>query len=224
MKQKDRWLRLMPIIAMALIILLFGSALRKISLQDILSYVPGNLFLAALALWGLYALKSISVVFPIVVLYLSAGALFDTGWGILVSLVGLLICITIPFFIGRFSGSDAVGRLVAKHPKAAKISEYSNENSVFFSYLLRVVNLLPGDLVSMTLGACGMPYLPYATGSLLGLVPVMIPTVVIGGNLDNPFSARFLIPFAVIVAISLASSLFYNRWQRRKKQRRTQSP
>ena len=108
-------------------------------------------------------------------------------------------------------------KLVARYPKARKLSDFSTDNAVFCSYLLRVVNLLPGDLVSMVLGASGMGYLPYTVGSLLGLCPVMVPAVLMGQNLAEPFSPQFWVPLVAIVLISLISSLLYNRYQKRKR-------
>lgn len=216
MKNKEKLLRCLPLVAMALIIVLFGATLREITIEDILNFSPDNLLLAALVVLGLYALKSVSVVFPLMVLYISVGAMFPLLPAMFINCAGLLVCITIPFYIGRFSGSEVVGKLITKYPKAQKISDYSSENSVFFSYLLRIINLLPGDVVSMVLGASGMNFFAYAIGSMLGLLPVMIPAVIVGQNLDEPLSAGFWIPFVVIAVLSLASSLVYNRFRKRK--------
>lgn len=216
MKNKEKLLKYLPLAAMALIVVLFGATLRKISMEDILNAVPDNMLLSVAAILALYAIKSVSIVFPLMVLYVSVGALFPVLPAILINAAGMLLCITIPFFIGRFSGREAVDKLVGKYPKAQKISDYSCENTVFFSYLLRIINLLPGDLVSMLLGASGMNYFAYGVGSMLGLVPVMIPAVLVGQNIDQPLSVAFLLPFGVIVLLSLASSIFYNRYRKRK--------
>lgn len=217
MQKKEKLLRLLPPLAMVLIIAFFGATLRKVSLADIVSLAPDNYFLCFLLVLGLYALKSLSVVFPLLVLYISVGALFPLPLALLVNILGLFVCVTLPFLIGRFSGQEVVGRLIAKYPKAGRLTEYSTENAAFLSYLLRVINLLPGDLVSMALGAANTPFLQYAAGSLLGLLPVMIPSVLLGQNLDNPFSPQFLISFAAIAVVSLLSTVLFNRWQKKKR-------
>ena len=48
----------------------------KITVDAIISYTPSNLFLAALVLLLLFALKSLSVFFASIVLYTVAGLLF----------------------------------------------------------------------------------------------------------------------------------------------------
>lgn len=217
MKRRDRFLKYLPLFAIVLMLVLFGATLSRISIDDIINLSPENYVLSVLMILGLYALKSISVVFPLMVLYISTGAILPTWLALVVNAVGLLICVTIPFCIGRFSGAEAVGRLTAKYPKAQRLADFSSQNTVFFSYLLRIINLLPGDLVSMLLGAANLPFLPYAAGSMLGLLPVMIPAVLVGQNLDNPLSAGFILPFVAMVGISLLSTVLYNRHLKKKK-------
>lgn len=214
---REKLLKYLPLVAMAAIVVFFGAALKRISINDILSIAPHNYVLASLTILGLYAVKSVSVVFPLLVLYIAAGAMFPTLYAILLSAAGLFICIAIPYYIGRFSGSEAVGKLVKKYPKAQQLSDYSEKNGVFLSYLLRVVNILPGDIISMLLGASGMDFRTYAVGSILGLLPVMIPAVLVGKNLENPTSMQFILPFAVMIIISLASTVLYNRYKKRNR-------
>ena len=215
--KKETILKLLPIAAMTFIIIFFGAAISRISIEDILNLAPANFLLAALLVWALYLLKSISIVFPILVLYISVGAIFPLAAAIFVNTVGLFVCITAPFFIGRFSGKGVIDALAAKYPKAKQLSGFSSQNAVFSSYILRIINLLPGDLVSMVLGASGMAYLPYCVGSMLGLLPVMVPAVLVGKNIDDPLSPSFLVPFAIILVISLISAFVYSRWQKHKK-------
>lgn len=219
MKRRDTILKYLPLLAIAGFLLLFGATLRSVSFEDILSFVPQNQLLAAVTLLALYALKSISIVFPLMALYISAGAIFPWWMAILINCAGLFVSITIPYYIGRFSGREAVERLIRKRPGAHKLWQYSTENTVFFAYLLRIINILPGDLVSMAMGASNIRYRDYAIGSMLGLLPTMIPAVFVGGNLEDPLSARFVIPFFLIVAISLISSIFYNRYEKRQRQK-----
>ena len=56
------------VIYIALVILAIYHA-RNMSLDDLISYTPANKFFAAAFLLGLYALKSISVFFPIIIVF-----------------------------------------------------------------------------------------------------------------------------------------------------------
>ena len=93
------------------------------------------------------------------------------------------------------------------------------QNGVLVSYPLRVVSILPGDIVSMFLGAYGIRYPSYVIGSILGLTPIMVPATMMGSSITDPFSLRFLLSFLAMIAISLVSSLLCNRYMRKKKKK-----
>jgi ABC-2 type transport system permease protein len=58
------------------------------------------MWLAALVLIALFCLKSVVIVLPIVVLYISAGIMFPIGWAFIITCAGLFFEMTIGFFIG----------------------------------------------------------------------------------------------------------------------------
>lgn len=154
-KNSGRWL-LLPA---ALTLLLAGAAgwsLRGMSARELLAYAPENLWLAALMLIGCYLLKALSVFFPIAVLYLAAGLLFPLPAALLVTLAGSAAGYSLPWLIGR---------MAARFPKLAPALALKDRSPVFFSYLLRVVGVIPFDLGSLLLGACGAPFLRGLLGS-----------------------------------------------------------
>lgn len=206
-----RLLKIIPLAVMAAIILVFGSTLRTMTFEDIVGYTPQSPILAALALWGIYAVKSLSVVFPLVALYIGAGLVFAPLAALAVNLVGMMICVSIPYAIGRFSCGDLAVRLVEKYPKVRKAGELGSRNHLFTAYLLRVVGFMPGDVVSLFLGASRLPYPTYLVGSLLGLAPTMVLYTLLGSQLDNPFSPGFLLPLAGLILLSLGSTFLISK-------------
>ena len=57
---------------------------------------------------GLYAVKSVSFIFPIAILQLAVGHLFSTGTALLVNFLGRAVTLALPYWMGRFSGSSMV--------------------------------------------------------------------------------------------------------------------
>ena len=163
----------------------------------------------------LYAVKSLSVVFPLLVLYVSAGVMFPIPAAIAVNLIGLFLCITLPYLIGRFSGRELADRLRDKYPKIARMDTLKRDNELFFAFFLRVINLLPDDIVSMVLGATKMKYGRYAAGSLLGLFPTMLAATFMGESILKPFSPTFLLSAGATVVISVVSFLVWRRTSKR---------
>ena len=210
------FLKILPFLVIGILLVCNWDRLSSLTFQEVVNYTPENLVLAAGVLIGFYALKSLTVVFPLVALYMAAGVLFPFWQAFLVNVLGLCVCATIPYCIGRFSGSGLIQWLNRKFPKIDKLNHLQINNTLFSAYLLRVVSILPGDVVSMYFGASRSRYLPYLAGSILGLSPIMVIQTLMGENLDDPFSLKFFLLLAAMVVVSLFSSRMFNR--RLKKQ------
>ena len=88
-----------------LVLLLFCIRYREdLSVERILSYTPEEPVKAALLMLGLYAVKSVSFIFPIAILQLAVGHLFSTGTALLVNFLGRAVTLALPYWMGRFSG------------------------------------------------------------------------------------------------------------------------
>jgi len=212
-------LRLIPIIVCVLLALLCIIHRDKITIDSILSYAPDSLFLAFVFLTFLYAVKSLSVFFPMLVLNIVGGMLFPGGISILVNIVGVGVMTAIPYFLGVFSGADAMEKLLAKHKK---LDEYvkKRESHVFFdSFFLRIISCLPGDIVSMYFGAARADFTKYFIGSMLGIVPGTITATLMGESIRNPFSPKFIISLSVTLFLSVLSIVLYNISKNKKNKR-----
>ena len=106
--------KILPFVVMLALVALYLPNKDAVSVDSILRYTPDNLWLAALAVLAAYAVKSLSVFFPLLVLYAAAGLLFPLPAALLVNLSGLLVCVTVPYGIGRFAGKDLVDSLQKK--------------------------------------------------------------------------------------------------------------
>lgn len=217
--RSNKWgiiLRVIPPCITAGLILVFFLYLRNVTFSDIVNLAPDSPWGAAAVLVVIYSIKSMSIVFPLTALYISAGVLFPFWVAILVNLVGLFCCTTIPFWIGRFSGAPLMEKLTEKYPKVNKLSEIGTSNEVFSSYILRAIGILPGDVASAVMGACGYRFPAYTLGSLLGLLPAMIIQTLMGRHLDEPLSPLFIFLFCLLIAVSVISTFCYNRYRKHK--------
>ncbi len=207
--------KIVPFAVILICCILYARSGGEIKVEQILAYTPDNALLAALALIGLYAVKSLSVVFPLLVLYISAGVLFSAPIAILVNTAGLLVCLSVPYWIGRFSGKELVEKLERRHPMIARMNAVKQGSEFFFSFFLRVINMLPGDIVSMVLGASKMRYSAYMAGSMLGLLPTMLSATFLGEAILTPMSPVFLISACTTILISVVSFLVWRHTRKR---------
>ena len=211
----DRLLRYIPLSITIILTLSCILGARRDTLEELLHYTPESLPLAALLLFCAYGVKSLSVVFPISLLYVASGVIFPlwAAWGL--NLLGLCLCVTLPYWVGRISGREVAEHICRRHPKAAQATGIATRNGVFTAYLLRVLGILPGDLMSILLGAMGMEYRGYLMGSILGLLPGMLIQTALGGYAHRPASPVFWLLCLLMVAVSAASALAYARYLRR---------
>lgn len=209
------FLKLLPIVGIALFVIVYMLVGRDINTDTILSYTPENLYLAALFMLILFAAKSMTVFFPLLILELASGMIFPTGMAILVNILGNAVTFTLPYFIGRMYGPSITTSIIKKQPKLQVIYEKQKENEWFLSFFLRAISCLPGDLVSMYLGANRIPYIVFLTGSVSGCLFDIVATTIIGNNILNPTSPAFIIS-ALLKIVIAGSSILINRYSRKK--------
>ena len=183
--------------------------------NEILAYTPDDLYLAAAVLLGFYVLKSLSVVFPLAALFITSGVIYPIYISIPLNLVGLALCFTVPYLVGRFAGGDLLAAVVKKFPKARKFISYSRKNDLFASYITRAVMIVPGDIGSLVFGTLRMPYRPYLLGSILGVLPEMVVETYIGGNLSS-LTVRSVIVMVSMILATMTLTLLLNKKISRK--------
>lgn len=210
-------LRVLPLLLCIVLFIVYLLSDREITAEMIINYAPTNLWLAAIFLWLLYAVKSLSIVFPLIILNIAGGFLFPPVIAVFVNMVGILIELMIPYGVGRISRRESAGKLIKKYPKLEEIISQQKGSALFLSFFLRIISCLPGDAVSMYLGATQMPFFKYLLGSFLGTVPGIISATLIGSSITDPTSPMFWISVVLTVVISAASFLVYFFWRRKKK-------
>ena len=143
---------------------------HQLTAEAIAAFSPRQTVLAASFLVGLYALKSLSVCFPMSALTAAGGLLFPFPLALAVNLCGTGVAQTIPFFLGRRE-QGGLEALAERIPRVAGVCRAQAENPWLSVFLLRLAGASPGDVVSLYLGASGTPYGTYLSAGLLGGLP-----------------------------------------------------
>ncbi len=191
----------------------------QITVERIINCTPDNLPLAAAVMLLLFALKGVTVVVYGGILYAASGVLFPLPHAIAVNTVGTVLMTTVPFLMGKKAGADVLVQLRKKSQKLELLQELQSKNEFFVAFFVRIIGMLPGDLIGMYLGASNMRYSRYISGTMLGLLPAVIAFSVMGTSIDDPGSPEFLISAcgeAGLMLLSLALSVL---WRRKKKQK-----
>ncbi len=189
----------------------------ELTLKNLLSYAPSNYYLAAIFIIFMYALKSLSVLFPISLLYILSGIIFKPIPALLVNILGMAVATTLPYWIGRFSGADMVDHIKNKYKRAKVLDNFKEDNEVFFSFIVRAIGFLPCDIVSLLMGLIKLNYKKYIIGTILGMLPGLISVTFVGQTIANPKSWQFIVSCASAVIISASTTLIYIKIKKNNK-------
>lgn len=199
-----RWVVILMWIALIIVSYLYKD---RISVDDIFHYTPANPILAATVLLFFFALKSMSMVIYVGLLYAASGIMFPLHWAIVVNLLGTAIMVTVPYYIGRSGGAEFIERAIRKYPKMAMIKEIRKGSDFWFSFIVRLVGMFPSDIISIYMGSIEVRFWPYLWSCLLGFVPPVITFSVMGMSLADIHSPNFKIAFGVEVACVISSAI-----------------
>lgn len=209
-------LRFSPLLICLLLMGLYLVSDRDISVDSLKNFAPNAPLLAVGFLLALYAFKSMTVVFPIIVLNVLGGFLFEPVWAMIINCVGVAIELAIPYWVGKLSGAELVHKLERKYPRFSRIFGEKADNHFFLSFFLRAIYCLPGDLISMYFGAIRMPFGKYMLGSFLGMLPGTVAATLFGMSITDPTSALFWISIVLTVGVGAVSIVVYLLWKKRQ--------
>lgn len=215
--RKERILKIAKLLTLLIwigIIIVLVINHEHFSAVEISSYTPENPFLAAIFILFLYACKTISMIFPFKVIQLVAGMMFPVLPAILVNLLGAAVSSAVGYCRGLFLGTAAVQKMIQKNQKLSRMLERQNHRIIFFSFLLRSLVFLPLDAVSMYFGAAKVDFKKYMLGSVLGLLPNVIISTLMGESISDPTSSAFI--GSLFLAITMISLIWYAKIEKKE--------
>ncbi len=198
------------------IVLLCWINRDNITVENIVNYVPENTAAAIGIMLVLFALKGITVIVYGGILYAASGILFSLPAAICVNLAGTVLMTSVPFFIGKRAGADLLDKLVQRNKRLELLRDAPKQNEFLFSFAVRMIGLLPGDLVGMYSGACGFTYGHYICGTAAGMFPSIITFSVMGTSAHDISSPAFLISAGSTILLMLLSLSAFLLWRKRK--------
>lgn len=207
--KKRWWPLLLPLVLAAAL----WPLRRSVTAEAIAAWTPGQAGLAAVVLLALYTIKGLTAALPLAVLEAAAGLLFPFPAALAVNTCGVAAAQAGPYLVG-WRQRDSLSTLTARHPRLAFLEEEAATTRRVF--LLRLAGVLPGDLVSLWLGAAGTPCRAYFAGGLLGSLPRVLSATALGAALWDLGGRRFWLSCAFGWALTVAAVLVWGReWAKR---------
>ena len=177
----------------------------RFSVDEVLRFTPSSPALAAVVLLLLFALKSLTVVMYSGILYAASGILFPLPTAIALNILGSAVMASLPYFIGKRNGREAVEKIHEKYPRSQALGELLHRNDFAATLLARMMNLLPYDVISLYFGASRARYWPYLGASVLGMLRAAVTLPIIGTNASDVRSPEFIVSVCVSVGLALLS-------------------
>jgi len=173
-------------------------------------------FLAESA-WGpllyviLYTLRPL-IFFPATIMTAMSGYLYGPLLGTGYALIGGNLSGTLAYFVGRFFGGDLFSEDDAEASGFVARYAANLRRNGFEAVLVMRLIYLPYDLVNYLCGFVRVPWLQYATGTLLGVLPGALTFTLLGSvfSADSTASQRLLLGGFSLGMLLLG--LGFSRW------------
>lgn len=178
------------------------------SAEEVRRWVMGFGPWAPLIYVAVYTVRPL-LLFPTLLLNLSAGVLFGPLWGVVFLLCGGFGCASFCYLLGRFGGGSWLLRNFGGSWGDRLTAYLVGEGSFRKMLWLRTVPIFPYDPVSIIAGSVRLPFKIYGGATVLG----MLPGAVAYNFLADSFgTTRF---YAALVITLLAFGVPLVWWQRR---------
>lgn len=199
--KKEKFLNIIKIAVAVAIFLVAVFNYERLSSIDIRLLVASasSLTAAALLILGVYFVKAVLLVLPASVIYISVGVALDWKTAVLINMLGIVIEVTVTYFLGKFLGKSTVEKKLRGTKGGDKLLSMKDKNKNLATLIIRFVPAFPIDFSSLFMGAFDFKFLQYFLFSVLGLAPRVIAFTVLGDKIYD------LIPMKYIVLIAICA-------------------
>lgn len=169
-----------------------------------------NMFIAIITIWGVYLTKSILFIIPASLIYISIGMAFPPLIASLISLVGIIIEVTVTYFLGLFLGGEYVNKQLEKTKAGKKILDMKLNDNFLALLPIRALPVFPIDFVSLFWGASRCSFHRYFFASVIGIMPRVILFTILGDGIYDYIPIHLIIKI-VILSIPVGAAVYLIR-------------
>lgn len=211
-KVKSTLLALLRVaVAMAIFVIAVVNyeKLKNIDVRALVE-ASANLTMAVLTIWGVYLVKSVLFILPASLIYISIGMAFPTPTACLISLVGIILEVTVTYFLGLFLGGAYVEGLLRKSKGGRKILEKKFNDNFPALLIIRALPVFPIDFVSLFWGASKCKFPRYFAASVIGIMPRVVLFTILGDGIYDYIPIHLIIKI-VIFCIPVGAVIYLIR-------------
>lgn len=150
--------------------------------------------------------------FPDSVLAIASGLVFGFIKGSIYTMIGAVCGGTLAFFLARYLGKGFVDSKLGG--KNGEIRKGISEKGFWLVLMLRLIPLLPFDVISYLSGISDIKYKDFLVGTVIGIIPGVMVFVNIGHHLVDMNSKGLYISIGCLVLLVVASKLLKDKVDR----------
>ena len=158
-------------------------------------------------------------VIPGQALQVAAGFAFGIPLGLLLSIIGALIGSVITYYLGKYLGRDMMHLIFGEEKIGTYIDYLNSKKGLLILFILYLIPGLPKDVINYVAGISSIKVKPFLTISMLGRIPGMLGSLVIGRQVYHGGYTSAVIILAAAAVLFLLGVIFrkrlmeyFNRW------------
>lgn len=204
-------LKLTGLLILIIIVLCFTSKLNFIhdcTPENVKNYVNSYGVLAPIVYIILFTLSAVTL-FPDSVLAISGGMCFGIGGGFVYTALGALGGATLAFWLARILGQNFIKKVVKVD--TSKLENTMKKGGFFIIFILRLIPIVPFDVISYCAGFAGIKYKDFALGTIVGTIPGIFVYINVGDKANEIGSSNFYLSIALLLVLIVGSLFFKNK-------------
>ena len=153
------------------------------------------------------------IFFPDGILALAGGLIFGFAWGSFYIILGALCGGTLSFYLARLYGNTMREKL--SHEKLINFQKSVQKHGFIMILLLRLVPLVPFNIISYSAGFSTIRYRDFFFATLLGMTPGVLVYANIGAQSLDFGSREFYIAVGLLIAL-VVISMALKQWVKKR--------
>lgn len=173
------------------------------SIKDMRLWLEQYKHVSMLVYVGAQVLQIIICIIPGQALQFASGYLFGFVPSMLLSIVGAAIGSVIVYYMARLLGKDAVHMLFGEKKVTEMIDNMNSPKGLIITFVIFLIPGVPKDLCSYAAGLSDLKLKPYLIVSLIGRIPGMVGSLIIGHQVGagGYLSAGIIAAAAVVLCV-----------------------
>ena len=183
------------------------------SIEKVENFIAGYGHLSGLVYIIFQIFQVVVSVIPGEIFQVAAGYLFGPFWGILYAIIGCALGEAIAFGLARLLGRGFV-RLFMNDEQFEKYSSRMNSNKGYtLCFILYLIPGIPKDILCYVAGASEISFLPFLGLSMVGRLPGLIGSIIMGTLVDSGRYTAALVILGIACVVCVLGLIYREKLQ-----------